>query len=48
MHIVYVRGDVVTVDLTAELADRTKKSFTGTYTITNGAITSSNVLPART
>jgi hypothetical protein len=48
VHILHVRGNVVTVDLTAELADGTKKSFTGTYTITNGAIKSSSVLPART
>jgi hypothetical protein len=48
VHILHVRGNVVTVDLTEELADGTKKSFTGTYTITNGAITSSNVRPDRT
>jgi hypothetical protein len=48
VHILHVRGNVVTVDLTAELADGTKKTFTGTYTITNGAITSSKVLPDRT
>jgi hypothetical protein len=48
VQILYVRGNVVTVDLLAELADGTMKSFTGTYTITNGAITSSNIVPDRT
>jgi hypothetical protein len=44
VHILHVRGTVVTVHLTAELTNGTQANFTGTYTVTNGAITKANVL----
>jgi hypothetical protein len=43
VHILHVRGTVVTADLT-ELTNGTQANFTGTYTVTNGAITKANVL----
>jgi hypothetical protein len=44
VHILHVHGTVVTADLTAKLTNGTQANFTGTYTVSNGAITRANVL----
>lgn len=41
--IVGVDGDVVSVDLTSQQRDGTQKSFSGTYTVVGGVITSASV-----
>jgi hypothetical protein len=43
VRIVSVKGDVVTATLTATQQDGSAKTFSGTYTVTNGVIESSDV-----
>ncbi len=43
VKIVSVKGDVVTATLTATQQDGSAKTYSGTYTVTNGVIESANV-----
>ncbi|MGW7537594.1 sensor domain-containing protein [Amycolatopsis sp. NPDC054798] len=43
LKIVAVQGNVVTVDLTAVQTDHTRRTYTGTYTVSGGAITAHSI-----
>jgi eukaryotic-like serine/threonine-protein kinase len=45
INIIAVRGDVVTAQLIARQTDGSVKFFSGTYTVSNGVIVTTNVHP---